>query len=197
MAIEVVDIYRYPVKGLSPEALDSVDVQPGEGLPHDRRFALAHGTSKFDPKQPEWLPKTNFFMLLRDEKLAQLRVRFDPESGTLAILRDGKQVVQGKATEPLGRTLISQFFASFLAAQSRGTPRLVEAPGHMFSDVPVKCLSIINLASVRDLERVMRVPIDPLRFRANLYIEGLKAWKELEWPDKTLTLGEGTAQGLG
>lgn len=36
-------IYRYPVKGLSAEALEAVALMPGEMLPHDRRFALAQG----------------------------------------------------------------------------------------------------------------------------------------------------------
>ena len=189
MGTTVVDICRYPVKGLSAESLERVSVAPGEGLPHDRRFALAHGSTKFDPRNPQWLPKSNFLMLMRDEKLAQLRTRFEPDSGMLTIERGGKQVVRAKATEQIGRTVIGQFFASFMAGAARGTPRLVESPGHMFSDVPEKCLSIINLASVRDLERVMRRPVHPLRFRANIYVEGLPAWAEFGWTGQDISLG--------
>ena len=189
MGTTVVDICRYPVKGLSAESLEQISLTPGESLPHDRRFALAHGSTKFDTRNPQWLPKSNFLMLMRDEKLAQLRAAFEPEIGMLTIERGGKQVVRAKATEPIGRTLIGQFFASFMAEASRGTPRLVEAPGHMFSDVPEKCLSIINLASVRDLERVMRRPVDPLRFRGNIYLEGLPAWAEFGWAGQDISLG--------
>lgn len=189
MGTTVVDICRYPVKGLSAESLEQVTLTPGESLPHDRRFALAHGSTKFDPRNPQWMPKSNFLMLMRDEKLAQLRAAFDPETGMLAIERAGKQVVRAKATEQIGRTLIGQFFASFMAEASRGTPRLVESPGHMFSDVPEKCLSIINLASVRDLERVMRRPVHPLRFRGNIYLEGLPAWAEFGWVGQDISLG--------
>src|SRR5215210_1558724 len=52
-------IYRYPVKGLSPEPLATVALAPKQGLPQDRRFALARAECTFDPEQPEWLPKTN------------------------------------------------------------------------------------------------------------------------------------------
>jgi uncharacterized protein YcbX len=38
-AISVIDIYRYPVKGLNAESLERVELSPGQGLPHDRRFA--------------------------------------------------------------------------------------------------------------------------------------------------------------
>jgi uncharacterized protein YcbX len=189
MAITIVDICRYPVKGLSAEHLERVALAPDEGLPHDRRFALAHGATKFDPHDPKWLPKTHFLMLMRDEKLAQLRVRFAPDSGELTIERDGRPVVHARATEALGRTVIGQFFAGFMAGATPGAPRLLEAPGHGFWDSRGKYLSIINLASVRDLERVVRQEVHPLRFRANVYIDGAPAWSEFGWTGKMLRLG--------
>jgi len=189
MPATVTALYRYPVKGLDAEPLERVTLAPGEGLPHDRRFALAHGSTRFEASEPQWQPKTNFFMLMRDEKLAQLRCRFEPESGFLAISRDGKQVVRAKVTEPLGKTLIGQFFAGFLAGATRGGPKLVEAEGHMFSDCRDKVISLINLASVRDLERVVRKPVDPLRFRANVYVDGPAAWSEFDWVGGEIALG--------
>lgn len=190
MAITITTIHRYPLKGLPGESLDSTTLEPGEGLPHDRRFAMAHGSTQFDPKNPQWLPKTNFLMLMKDEKLAQLRARFEPEAGRLIIERGGKQVVCGTVTEPLGRTLLNQFFASFMTGATRGAPKLVEAAGHRFFDVPEKTVSIINLASVRDLERVARQTVDPLRFRANIYVEGLAPWQEFNWTERTIALGQ-------
>ncbi|MGF1607890.1 MAG: MOSC domain-containing protein [Kiloniellales bacterium] len=190
MAASVVDICRYPVKGLSAESLERVELTPGETLPHDRRFAIAHGSTQFDPTAPKWLPRRNFLMLMRDEKLALLRCRFDPDSNDLTIERGGKPVARGKASEPMGRMVIGQFFASFMAGASRGTPKLVEAPGISFADCAEKLVSIINLASVRDLERVMRVPLHPLRFRANLYIDGLPAWAERGWVGQEIEIGD-------
>ena len=57
MTATVIAIYRYPVKGLSAERMDRVSLMPGECLPHDRRFAVALGSTRFDPQHPEWLPK--------------------------------------------------------------------------------------------------------------------------------------------
>ena len=195
MAITIADIYRYPVKGLNAEPLERVDLTPGAGLPHDRRFAIAHGSLQFDPKNPEWQPKTNYLMLQRDERLAQLKVRFESDSGKLAIDRNGKQVISAKVTEPLGKTLIGQFFSSFMAGSTRGAPKLVEAdrdifPDHMFSDIRSACVSIIGLASVKDLERVVRAPVHPLRFRANFYLEGSAPWSEFAWVGKTISIGK-------
>lgn len=190
MAATIADLCRYPVKGLNAECLDRVTLSAGEGLPGDRRFALAHGSTAVDPETPQWLPKTHFLMLMRDEKLAQLRASFDSDSGTLTVRRAGKPVARGRITEPTGRTLIGQFFAGFMGRAARGTPHLVEAPGHMFSDAREKYVSMINLESVADLERVMRRPVAPARFRANLYFRGAPAWSEFDWIGREIRLGD-------
>jgi hypothetical protein len=122
--------------------------------------------------------------------LAQLQVTFAPESGLLTIRRGGKPVVAAKATDPLGRTLIDQFFAGFMGDAARGAPRLMEAAGHMFSDTPEKYVSLINLASVRDLERVVRRPVHPLRFRGNLYLADTPAWSEFSWIGCEIAIGQ-------
>jgi len=36
-------LYRYPVKGLTAEALESAEVEAGGCIPWDRAFALAQG----------------------------------------------------------------------------------------------------------------------------------------------------------
>ena len=91
MTIALSDIRRYPVKGMSGETLDAVDVIAGEALPHGRRFALANGSSGFNRAAPGWMPKNHFLNLSRDEKLAQLAVHFDPETTTLTVERGGRQ----------------------------------------------------------------------------------------------------------
>jgi uncharacterized protein len=182
-------LYRYPVKGLTAERLIRADLTPGKGVPHDRRFAIAHGSTRFDPAAPEWLPKTNFLQLMRNERLAQLNARFEPATGLLILERDGKTVVRANTGDAAGRMVIEQFFAAFMGAECRGTPRLLEADDHMFSDIAPKVVSLIGLASVRDLERVARGTIDPRRFRANLYFEQGRPWEEFGWVGRAITLG--------
>ena len=189
MAITIVDIHRYPVKGMSGERLEAVSLKAGEALPEDRRFALAHGASKFNPSDPVWVPKSNFFMLAKDEKLAQLAIDYDENSEVLTILRNGKQVSRGKISDPLGRTLLEQFLSSFLSSSGRGTPKIVEAPSGTLMDSADKVVSILNLQSVKDLERVTREPVDPRRFRANLWIDGAPAWQEFNWVGKEISVG--------
>lgn len=185
----VVRLIRYPVKGLSPDVLEQCRLEPDQGLPEDRRFAIVHGASTFDPAHPEWKPKTNFLMLARHERLATLETRYDPASLTLTVLRQGRSVAQGRLDEPAGRAVIEQFLAAYMEGAMPGLPRIVEAPGHMFSDAPEKFVSLLNLASVAAVERLAQKPLDPLRFRANLLLEDMPAWGEMTWIGHRLRLG--------
>jgi uncharacterized protein YcbX len=188
--MHLASLYRYPVKGLSPEPLQRVSLATGETLPFDRGWAIENGQGRFDASAPRHLPKIDFLMLMRDERLATLKTRFDDATETLTILRDGKQVARGQLTTPLGRQLIEQFIAAYMKAELRGAPKIVHAIGHSFSDVAAKCVHIVNLASVRELERTLGRPVDPLRFRANLYLEGVEPWAEFGWMGKEIGVGE-------
>jgi uncharacterized protein len=185
----VTALYRYPVKGLTGDAMQRVQLTACETVPFDRAYAIENGPGRFDPDAPRHLPKITFLMLMRDERLASLRTEFDDVTETLTVKRDGKQVARGHLTTPLGRKMLEQFFAAYMKSELRGAPRIVSAPGHSFSDVAAKCLHIVNLATVRDLERVAGKPVDPLRFRANVYIDGVAPWAEFGWLDKTLAIG--------
>ncbi len=183
-------IYRYPVKGLSAEELSSTNLRVDDCIAFDRAYAIANGHRDFDAAAPKFMEKTKFLMLMRHEKLAALQTLFEPETHSLTILRNGKQVSKGCLQQPVGRKLIEQFFAAYLEDQILGAPHIVSAPDHSFSDVGVKCLSIINLATVRDLGRMMGERIDPLRFRGNLYIDGFEPWAELKWVGKTIAIND-------
>ncbi|MCW5753066.1 MAG: MOSC domain-containing protein [Alphaproteobacteria bacterium] len=188
--IRIREIHSYPVKGLNGRRLERARLVPGQGLPWDRAFAIAHGTAPFDAEAPQWLPKTHFLMLMQNERLAQLDCRFDDETQTLSVLRDGRQVARGRLGDQIGRAVIEQFFAAYLRDEVRGAPRIVSAEGHRFHDSRSGFLSIVGLASVSDLERVVRRTVNPLRFRANIYLEGSLPWEEFNWVGREINIGE-------
>lgn len=184
-------IYRYPVKGLSPEALDRVTTAPGETLPADRLYAIENGPSGFDPAAPAHLHKIQFLMLMRNERLASLRTAFDDTSHILTIVQDGREVLRADLRTAEGRLATEAFFRRFMPDELRGPPKVLHAPGFSFSDVAKKVVSIINLASVAQVETVAGAPINPLRFRGNLYVAGWPAWREFDLLDREVTVGTG------
>jgi MOSC domain-containing protein len=172
-------IYRYPVKGLSPEAMPRTELAVGATLPCDRVYAIENGPSGFDPGEPRYQPKTRYLMLMRNERLARLRTRFDEASHTLTVALDGGEAVRAELATASGRAAIERFFAEFCRDELAGPPRILHAPGFSFSDVARKVVSIINLSSVAALEELLGTGVHPLRFRGNLYLSGWPAWHEL------------------
>jgi MOSC domain-containing protein len=190
ISARIAGIYRYPVKGLTPEQLGRAELKPGQTLLADRRYAIENGPSGFDPVAPKWLPKPHFLMLMRDEWLAGLSTRFDDATNIFSIDHDGRTAAEGDLATPEGRRTIENFFTSTFPDLIKGPPKVLESPGHSFSDVARKVVSIINLASIRAIEDMVGAPVHPLRFRANLYVEGWPAWHEFDLLDGMLTIAD-------
>jgi uncharacterized protein YcbX len=184
-------IYRYPVKGLTPEPLARVPLAVGATLPADRLYAIENGPSGFDPAAPRHQPKQRYLMLMRNERLARLRTRFNDADHLLAIESEGRAAARGDLRTAEGRSAIEGFFAAYCADELRGPPKVLHAPGFSFSDVAAKVVSIINLASVAALEDVVGTPIHPLRFRGNVYVTGWPAWHEFDLLGQEIALGDG------
>ncbi len=200
-------IYRYPVKGLTPERLPRAILQSGQTVPGDRLYAIENGPSGFDAAVPSYLSKTHFLMLMKNERLANLHARFDQETHTLTITlpspftgedgvqrtpgegQTGRQQITASLRTAAGRASIEKFFADYCADELRGPPKILHGAGHSFSDVARKVVSIINLASVAAVEDMVGAPVNPLRFRANVYVEGWPAWSELDLVGRALKIG--------
>jgi uncharacterized protein len=182
-------LYRYPVKGLSAEQLPTVALGIGETFPADRAFALENGPSGFDPSAPAWQPKVKFLCLMKNAKIAALSTRYDDASGKLIVAKDGRMLMEANLHEAAGRAAIERFFQDYMGSEARGPVRVLEAPGHSFSDVARKVVSIINLESVRTLEASIGRKVHPLRFRGNLYVESWPAWAEVGLMGRDLEIG--------
>ena len=182
-------IYRYPVKGLSAEPLARTGLSVGQTIPGDRIYAIENGPSGFDPTAPAYFPKQRFLMLMRNARLAELRTGFDAETHSLTIRAGNRVAARGDLRTADGRTTIERFFEDFCGPELRGPPKVLHAPGHSFSDVARKVISIINPASVKALETAAGAPVHPLRFRGNLTVEGWPAWQEFDLLDREIAVG--------
>lgn len=193
---KVIDIFRYPVKGLSPDRMNEAALTVGGTIAYDRAFAIENGSQDFDPAAPKHFPKIKFLMLMRDERLARFQTRFDEATSTLTISDKERELMRANLMTSEGRTAIEHFMSDHMKDELRGSPRIVHAPGFSHSDAPYKLLSIINLATLREVEKLTGKPIDPLRFRANIYVEGLEPWEDHAWIGKTFRIGEATFKGF-
>lgn len=187
--MRVEHIYRYPVKGFSAEALEDVVLSPGKCLPHDRVYAFAQGDSPFDTAAPVWIRKTNFACLAANARLAKLHTAYDPKTSQLIVRPpDGPPLLANLASAE-GRAALEEFMTNYMGEEARGRLRLATAPGHNFTDIPQKSVSIISLASLAALERAHAMALDPLRFRANIYVSGGAEWGDFDLMGQDIQLG--------
>jgi uncharacterized protein len=182
-SMRIAALYRYPVKGLSPERVLSAELTAGGYWPGDRLFAIENGPTKFDAAQPDHRPKLWFLMLMRHEKLARLTTRFDDARFTLSIEGDGVKPLCADLRSPEGQAEVEAFFSLYLGEALRGAPKLLSSSADFrFTDSRSGFVSLINQASVDAIETLIGAPVDPLRFRGNIYVEGLAPNAELDWP---------------
>ena len=197
----VTALYRYPVKGLSPEPMDSMPLEAGAGLAGDRAWALHVGPVPFDPRAPQALEKNNFLALVRYETLATTVTKLNGTTLTVQGLGGGTLATGDLATSD-GQAAITAFYHRLTGLRANKTVTVTHAPGHKFTDVGprgpdfMRAVSVINLSSVRDLERRAGVPIDPMRFRGNILIDGPEPWVELDWEGRSVQIGSVQAIGM-
>lgn len=182
-------LYRYPVKGLTAEALEQTEVEAGGAIPWDRAFALAHGDSGFDPANPDWLPKWNFLCQMKHARAALLFSVFDPCSKMLRIRAPDGTGIEENAMTAAGRERIGAFLADYMGEEARGQPAFHHIPGHVFGDQKTKVISLNNLASLRDFEAKVGARRHRRRFRANVWFSGAPAWAERDWIGRELQIG--------
>ncbi len=160
----VVEIWRYPVKSMAGERLDTCKVTD-VGLEGDRKWA-------FIDQSPNRLGK--WFNIKQHSPLMTYHARL--VAGELDLVApDGSSVA-------LDGDLVRRF-----EADSERPLQLRELPGGNFDDSHVL---IVNLASVAAFELEVGIALDHRRFRANLYVDGLEPEAELDWLGRVIKAGE-------
>jgi uncharacterized protein len=160
----VAEIWRYPVKSMAGEKLNSCPIAE-TGLVGDRRWALVDGTPNRAGK-----PLT----IREHEKLLTYRARLVDGVGTV-VAPDGAVHA------------VDSGLADLLSEESQRPLQLRDLAGANFDDSPVL---IVNLASVRAFEAEAGMHVDHRRFRANLYVEGLDAFEEVSWVGRQIRVGD-------
>ncbi|WP_238184539.1 MOSC domain-containing protein [Methylobacterium trifolii] len=189
--LSLTSLYRYPVKGLSPEPLSRVELETSGYFPGDRLYAIENGPSGFDAVAPRHQPKTKYLMLMRDEALARLRTRYDEAAATLTVEGEGERL-EARLDTADGRAALEDLMRRLLPQALRGAPRVLTAPAqYRFTDSRIGFVSLINLASVRAIADFVGAPVDPLRFRGNLLVEGLGPFSELDLVGRVLEAPSG------
>ena len=185
-------LHRFAVKGLGPDSLTRVHLEPGDAFPHDREWALlkVESRGKFSEEAPAWLHKENFeCAFTAGEALAALDTHFDDASCTLSVRQRAQAHMVAANLQDAAQVVALE---AFLAQDVFGgrLVKIVKGAGtHQFGNTHLgvkhsqdtRTIHIINLATVEEVSRAIGRPLDPMRFRANVILDGLKPWEEFEW----------------
>ncbi|NRA88297.1 MAG: MOSC domain-containing protein [Rhizobiales bacterium] len=186
-------INRFPIKGFTVDQLQKTSLTIGKTILGDRKYSFQDGEIDFDEYDPQHFRKTKFIVLVNRQKVASLNTSFDAAGDYLTIKKDNKILIEGDLTSSSDRREIEFFINDYFEGDLKSDTKILFAQdesGYSFSDVKPKCISILNLASLRQFEQDTGLTIDPIRFRCNLHIDGLPAFEELNLIDQNLKIGD-------
>lgn len=195
-------LWRHPVKGFTPEPVAEAFLCEGQFFPFDRLYALEVGHAGFDPENPKTISKMRFAVLARWPAVARLRTRYDEVNGALEVTdEDGKTWTFDLAT-PAGRHALARHVETVIARHEDYDPaawplNLLEAPDFdrvhthfRFTDSGRGFVSFLNLNSLSDLSVRIGADLDPLRLRANVWVEDWSAFEDHAWAGHRIRAGE-------
>lgn len=197
MTARVVALYRYPVKGFTPQPVEAITVLPGGRVAGDRvlnfRFADAPAADT------EWCRKYHGVVLANTPGLARLQVRFDERTRRVTIGL-GAQVIADEALDAAGRmrlvAAITDYVLGLEVNPLRGEPsrlplRLVgDGATPRYQDNQAGQVTLHSRESLAAAAAALGdAQLSEVRFRHNIAIEGVPAWTEQTWIGGRVRIG--------
>lgn len=190
MTWSLAEIYRHPVKSLGQESLTTSHLEAGKPMPFDRAWAVAHGGSEWEPKTPQWLNCRQFVTQRNVAEMARTSVVYDEGTGTLTLSHPLRPDLAVKPAHEDGAEALTEWLAPLSDQKQPGPYRLASAPGIAFTDGDICHLSLASIASRIDLSERADQPLQAIRFRMNLWVDGMEPWEELSLEGRELEIGE-------
>jgi uncharacterized protein len=193
----VAALYRYPVKGFTPEECETLTVLDEGRIAGDRALAFRFADSGVPDSG--WSRKQECVVLMNTPGLARLSVRFDHEALRLRIGLDGALLAEAGLDEA-GRKKLAAAIADYAGAL-RDNP-LTGHPGRLplrligdgttprYQDNEGGHATLHGRASLAAVAVATGDPgLSEARFRSNIAVEGLEPWEEQAWMGRRVRIG--------
>jgi uncharacterized protein YcbX len=193
----VVALYRYPVKGFTPEECETLTVLSEGKIAGDRVLGVRFANT--EAADDVWSKKTGMIALLNTPGLARLRLGFDEKASRLRINADGAVLVDA-ALDNDGRKRIAGAIANYvlsldenpLSGQPQRLPLRIVGDGitPRYHDDEAGRVTLHGRGSLQSLATALgSAEVNELRFRSNIAVDGLPAWEEQGWIGRRVRVG--------
>tara|TARA_B100000965_G_scaffold305407_1_gene264259 strand:+ start:204 stop:983 length:780 start_codon:yes stop_codon:yes gene_type:complete len=183
-----------PVKSVSFQNIYLCEIKKKLGITNDRIFAFSRNINLEKAKLIEKDAKErklNYFLTLKNSPVLN-KYNFVYENNTLTLNSNNKDIISISADDPSERLLLANKLMELENSLLKPITLLKNADYPFFDTSHSKnifnSMSLINLSSIKDLENKIKEKIEPQRFRANFYIDGIDPWEERNWIGKTIKI---------
>ena len=196
--MRVAALYRYPVKGFTGEACETLSVLDGGRIAGDRVLGVRFANSA--TADDAWSTKHEFVALMNTPGLARLQLRFNRETLRLRIEAQGEALIDA-ALDDFGRKRIAAAIEEYvlkldenpLASRPDRLPLRIVGDGvtPRFQDQESGLVTLHGRPSLTAVAAAAAAPdLSENRFRSNIAIDGLDAWEEQDWIGRSIRIGE-------
>lgn len=185
MTGRVADIWRHPIKSHGREALDGIHLIKGRTMPWDRTWAVAHEGSGADGTI--WAPCGNFSRVAKAPALQAVSASFEEATGLITLTHPERPAITFDPDQATDDFL--NWVAPLMPADRPASVRIVRVNDRGMTDTDYPSISLNNLASNDAVARHLGTPVEPERWRGNIWFAGLQPWEEFDWVGKKLRLG--------
>lgn len=184
MTLTVTSLWRHPIKAHGREEVSEVTLVPGQSMPGDRLWAVAHEAAKLEGTN--WVRCTNFTRAAGSPKLMAITCKTEAHQ-----LRLSHPDLDDLLFDPNADQAVFLEWVMPLMPEGRAKPvKLIEASEQGFTDSSWPSLTLCNHASHKEVEAQLDKDLSIHRWRGNIWFDGLPAWEELDWVGRDLRLGE-------
>jgi len=187
--VKIKNLYFSPVKSLSFNNLDTLEIIKNIGIKNDRIFAFSNNLNFKDIELIKNNPlKREIYKFLSLKKYPELNeYNFLFENNFLILEFENKNILKTDINNQHEVKILCNKLENILP-NINNINLLKDNMNPFFDTMPNKSISLINLNSIKDFENLSNHKIEHERFRGNIYVEDLDKWEERKLVGKVLSI---------
>ena len=175
--MKIKNLYFSPVKSLSFNNVDNLEIIKNIGIKNDRIFAFTNNLKFKDVE------------LIKNNPLKREIYNFLLENNFLILEFENNIILKTDIDNQHEVKILCSKLEDILP-NINNINLLKDNMNPFFDTMPNKSISLINLNSIRDFEKLSNHQVEHERFRGNIYVEDLDKWEERKLVGKFLSISD-------